>query len=161
LVERRGATEFEFVLRFPIDIEGVRHVGAIATNLTEEVSALIELRNLHEKLFRNERLRAVGEMTSGLAHDVNNSLNAMALRLQTIRALATPDLGPHLDALERSVGTAVGRVKTVQEYVRAGREEQLQPVDLIEILREAIEMIDFVVQKSPTIFGGRVRIECP
>ena len=160
LVDRLGQTEFEFVLRFPLDIDGVRHVGAVATNLTQEVSALIELRNVQERLFRSERLRAVGEMTSGLAHDVNNSLNAAALRLHTIRAVVNPELLPHVDALGRSIATAADRVKAVQEFVRAGHDEQLQSVDLIDTVGAAIEMVDFVVQKSPTLSGGRVRIDC-
>jgi signal transduction histidine kinase len=160
LVERLGETEFEFVLRFPLDIDEVRHVGAVATNLTQEVSALIGLRNVHEQLFRSERLRAVGEMTSGLAHDVNNSLNAAALRLQTMRAAASPELLSHVDALGRSIATAAERVKAVQEFVRAGRDEQLQSVDLVEVIGAAVEMIDFVVQKSPTVLGGRVKIDC-
>jgi len=160
LVERNGKTEFEFVLRFPVDIDGQRHVGAIATNLTQEVTALVELRNVHERLFRSERLRAVGEMTSGLAHDVNNSLNSAALRLQRLRAIAGPELLSHVEALERSIASAADRVKTVQDFVRAGRDEEPQSVDLASVIREAIEMIDIVVHKSPTLFGGRVKIDC-
>ncbi len=72
LVVRRGVQEFAFVLRFPLEITDRRHVGALAIDLTTEVSGLIELRRVQDQRYHVERLRALGELASGLAHDLSN-----------------------------------------------------------------------------------------
>src|SRR5262249_6473622 len=43
-----------------------------------------ELDQLRESLVRQERMRAIGELASGVAHDLNNTLHAMSLRLSLI-----------------------------------------------------------------------------
>jgi len=77
-----------------------------------------------------------------------------------MRSTAGPELIPELDALSRSIGAAIERVKGLNDFVRTRRDAQLQPVDLAVLVREAIEMVDFIVQKQPTVYGGRIKIDC-
>jgi len=159
LVVRRGAQEFAFVLRFPLDILDQHHLGAIAIDLTSEVSGLIELQRVQDQRYQSERLRALGELASGLAHDLSNSLNAAMLRLDAVRHKADPALHADIDAVIRSITAAAERVRSVHDFVRAGREHHLGPIDLGALVRQAIEMVE-VVMKPPTLFGGRIGIEC-
>jgi signal transduction histidine kinase len=159
LVARRGAQEFAFVLRFPLEIDGERHVAALAIDLTTEVSGLIELQRVQDQRYQAERLRALGELASGLAHDLSNSLNAAMLRLDAVRQKADPRLHPDVDAVIRSLMTAAERVKGVRNFVRAGRDDQRSTIDLVGLVKQAIEMVE-VVMKPPTLFGGRIRIDC-
>jgi signal transduction histidine kinase len=159
LVARRGVQEFAFVLRFPLDIADARHVGALAIDLTTEVSGLIELQRVQDHRYQAERLRALGELASGLAHDLSNSLNAAMLRLDAVRQKVDPNLHPDVDAVIRSLTTAAERVKGVRNFVRAGRDDQSSTIDLAALVKQAIEMVE-VVMKPPTLFGGRIRIEC-
>lgn len=158
LVARRGVQEFAFVLRFPLDIADQRHVGALAIDLTTEVSGLIELQRVQDQRYQAERLRALGELASGLAHDLSNSLNAAMLRLDAVRQKADPQLQPDIDAVVRSLTNAAERVKGVRNFVRAGRDDRHTAIDLAALVRQAIEMVE-VVMKPPTLFGGRIRIE--
>jgi signal transduction histidine kinase len=158
LVMRNGRTEFAFVLRFPLEIEAERHLGALAIDLTSEISGLVELHRVQEQRFRNERLRALGELASGLAHDLNNTLNVATLRLGALRMKAAADLLNDIDAVRRSIGTAVERVRDVQNFARAGSEQEFRSIDLPVLVREAIEMVDLVL-KAPTVFGGRITID--
>ena len=73
-----------FVVRFPLVIYGQYHVAAVGVETTEQMSALIGFFHLRDELFRNERLRSIGEMASGLAHDLRNILNAGSLRLNIL-----------------------------------------------------------------------------
>lgn len=97
-------------------------------------------------------------MVRGLAHDLSNSLNSARLRVRTLRITAKEEQGPVVDALERSIDDATQRVQNLREYVTSRREENAQLVDLEELISAAIEMVDFLIAKTPTINGGMIRI---
>ena len=151
--------KFLFVLRFPITIDGEKLVAAVGVETTEQISALIGILHLRDELFRNERLRSIGEMTSGLAHDLRNILNAGALRLSILRSKADDALLEDVDALSRTVSAAAERVRSLQEFVSQRPQETLGSFDLSLLIGEAIEMVDFLIEKSPTVNGGTIKIE--
>ena len=152
--------QYLFVLRFPLEINGEPHVAGIGVETTEQITALMGLLNLNEQLFRNERLRAIGEMASGLAHDLNNSLNSAVLRLELLRSKADPELMPQVDALARAISNAADRVRNVREFVNSKRDDQPQMADLGNLIHESIELVDFVLLKAFTANGGRINLTC-
>lgn len=147
------------VVRFPLAMDGKDHVAALGVETTEQMSALIGLLHLRDELFRNERLRSIGEMASGLAHDLRNILNAGSLRLNILRSKAGDDLIQDVDALARTVNAAAERVRGLQEFVNERPQEKLDAADLSILINEAIEMVDFLIQRAPTVKGGTVKLE--
>jgi nitrogen fixation/metabolism regulation signal transduction histidine kinase len=148
-----------FVVRFPLAINGETHVAAVGVETTQHMSALIGFFHLRDELFRNERLRSIGEMASGLAHDLRNILNAGTLRLNILRSKAGDDLIADVDALTRTVNAAADRVRGLQEFVSERPQEKLESSDLSILITEAIEMVDFLIQRTPTVNGGTIKIE--
>ncbi len=148
-----------FVVRFPLAIDGKDHVGAVGVETTEQMSALIGFFHLRDELFRNERLRAIGEMASGLAHDLRNILNSSSLRLNILRAKAGAEFAEDVDALARTVNAAAERVRGLQEFVSERPQENLESCDLSILIAEAVEMVDYLIQKTPTVKGGAVKLE--
>jgi signal transduction histidine kinase len=148
-----------FVVRFPLTIEGEAHVAAVGVETTQQMTALIGFFRLRDELFRSERLRSIGEMASGLAHDLRNILNAGTLRLNILRSKADDDLVGDVEALARTVNAATERVRGLQEFVNERPQEDLEFYDLSVLIGEAIEMVDFLIQKSPTINGGTIKLE--
>ncbi len=148
-----------FVVRFPLAIDGQDHVAAVGVETTEQMSALIGFFHLRDELFRNERLRSIGEMASGLAHDLRNILNAGSLRLNILRSKAGDDLLQDVDALARTVNAAADRVRGLQEFVSERPQEKLEASDLAILINEAIEMVDYLIQRTPTANGGAVKLE--
>ncbi len=151
--------KFLFVVRFPLAIDGKDHVAAVGVETTEQMSALIGFFHLRDELFRNERLRAIGEMASGLAHDLRNILNAGALRLNILRSKAGKNLTQDVDALARTVNAAAERVRGLQEFVNERPQENLESSDLSILIAEAVEMVDYLIEKTPTVKGGTVKLE--
>jgi signal transduction histidine kinase len=151
--------KYSFVLRFPLDIEGERHVAGIGVETTEQMSALIGVIRLRDELFRSERLRSIGEVASGLAHDLRNTLQAATLRLRILRAKADEALIPEVDALARSIESANERVHGLQEYVNAKPQEELELIDLPSVIDGAIEMVSILIEKTPTDQGGVINLE--
>ena len=148
-----------FVLRFPLDIDNQTHVAAVGVDTTEHISALIGFFHLRDELFRNERLRSIGEMASGLAHDLKNILHAGTLRLKILRAKAGDHLVKDVDALGKSINAAAERVRGLQEFVNARPQESLVQSDLSILIKEAVELVDFLILKTPTVNGGTINLK--
>jgi PAS domain S-box-containing protein len=148
-----------FVVRFPLEIDGKEHVAALGIETTEQMTALIGFFRLRDELFRSERLRSIGEMASGLAHDLRNILNSGSLRLNILRAKAGDDLAPDVESLVRTVNAAAERVRGFQEFVSERPQEGLESCDLSSLIDEAIGMVDFLIEKTPTLKGGTIKIE--
>ncbi len=95
-----------------------------------------------ETLMLQERLRLAGQLTSGIAHDLNNTLNVMKLRLA---ALSRDEIveGRHaerLRALDRVIDDAARTVARVREFGKSRDEGRDETVQLGEIIAQAIEL---------------------
>lgn len=105
---------------FPIrdDSGRVHRLVGVASDITERKNAadalnesnrkleaaMRELTRTQEQVVKQERLRAVGEMASGIAHDLNNSLSPVLGYAEIVAA--SPDLPERLRALVQMVQTA-------------------------------------------------------
>ncbi len=87
-----------------------------------------------------ERMRAIGELASGFAHEFNNSLHAMRLWIARVSQSATAEQRRGLDALERAVSEAAARVGQLQDLARKREDEPATAVDAAAVLAEAVEM---------------------
>ena len=62
---------------FPVEIKGESLVLSIARDITERKKAEEERKNLEQRLQIASRLATVGEMASGIAHEINNPLTGV------------------------------------------------------------------------------------
>ncbi|MBI4013976.1 MAG: GAF domain-containing protein [Candidatus Rokubacteria bacterium] len=107
----------------------------------ERQRALEELRASQDRLVQAERLRALGEMASGVAHDFNNLLAVILGRVQLLLLRAQDaDLRRGLTIIERAAADAAHTVRRIQEFTRTRQTQVFEPVDLREIVREAVEL---------------------
>jgi signal transduction histidine kinase len=151
--------KFLTVLRFLLDLDGSPHVAAIGVESTQQIIALLGMVQLRDELFRNERLRSIGEMATGLAHDLNNSLNAAVLRLHLIEGKVGDGLIPEVNALKRSISAASDRVRSLRDFVNADQQEKIKPVDLQRLVHDSVEMVTILIEKTPTPRGGTIKID--
>ena len=152
--------KYVFVVRFPLSIEDRPHVVGFGIETTEQVSTLLELVRLRDETFRNERLRAIGEMASAFAHDVGNSLNNASLVLHLAQRKAGQELQADLAAMTRSIGAASDRVHALREFLNARNQEEMEPAELKSIIGGAIAMLGYLIEKTPTANGGLITLEC-
>ncbi len=120
------------------------HAAAAIVNArthAERQRALEELRASQDRLVQTERLRALGEMASGVAHDFNNLLAVILGRVQLL-LLRTEDaeLRRGLAIIECAAADAAHTVRRIQEFTRTRQTRVFEPVDLREIVREAVEL---------------------
>jgi len=134
--------------------------GPVVIVLGHDVSEAVrkDEQRLRERETRlhEERMHAMGVVASGLAHDLNHSLNVIALRIATLRA--DPRFEPvrrALDALVRVVDEAAATVARLQDLARRRRDRPAESVDLTAVLLGAIEMARTEMDSA----GARIDID--
>ncbi|HEX2736094.1 MAG TPA: ATP-binding protein [Polyangiaceae bacterium] len=103
-----------------------------------------DLRQTQQAVMQQERLRALGQMASGIAHDINNAISPAALYAETLldrEENLSADARDRLETIKRAiddVGQTVGRLG---EFYRQ-RERQLPhvPVDVSKMARQVIDL---------------------
>ena len=98
-------------------------------------------RKLAEKaVIENQRINVIGEMTSAIAHDINNSLQSISgnIMLATLQPNLDENVKRYLDNMSQIVADAAQRAKIVQRFGGANQNKQ-QYSDLdINLLIEKI-----------------------
>jgi nitrogen-specific signal transduction histidine kinase/ActR/RegA family two-component response regulator len=103
-----------------------------------------ELRHTQQMVVQQERLRALGQMASGIAHDVNNALSPVVayseILLLTLKDL--PEESRHyLEIIQRSGEDIAQIVARMREfYRRRSDSEPLLLVDLNQTIQQVIEL---------------------
>jgi signal transduction histidine kinase len=113
-----------------------------------------ELRAMTQQLWQAAKLASVGELAASIAHELNNPLSIVSLRLETVLA-KTPADDPRrrlLEVADQEVGRMAELVANLLNFSRTGR-EQVSIVDLCEEVAKTIELVDH------HLFRKKVRIE--
>jgi len=103
-----------------------------------------ELRQTQETVVRQERLRALGQMASGVAHDVNNSLTpvvAYSEMLLESQPNLTDTARRYLQIIKQSGEDIAQIVARMREfYRRRSGSEALEEVDVNQTIQDVIEL---------------------
>jgi signal transduction histidine kinase len=117
----------------------------------EVVGALVSLHDretvakLESQLDYSERLVDFARITSGIAHEVKNPLNAMVIHLELLRSKlqrispAGDDARPQLDILTSEIKRLDRVVQTFLDFTRPPR-INLRPLDVNQVLEETIAL---------------------
>jgi len=113
--------------------------------LTEGLQrAYDELRQTQQLLVQQERLRALGQMASGIVHDINNALSPI-IAYSDLLLTSVPDLPEtarrYLQIIKRAGADIAQIVSRVREfYRRRSANERLVDVDVNHVVDEVIEL---------------------
>jgi len=113
--------------------------------LTEGIKrAYEELRRTQEVVVQQERLRALGQMASGVAHDVNNALTPIIGYSELLTSLMPGMPQPAVRALSviKKSGEDIARIvaRMREFYRRRDNSEHLSSVDINALIDEVIEL---------------------
>ncbi len=99
------------------------------------------LQQAQGELVRAEKLRALGQMAAGIAHDLNNMLAAILGQAELLRLrLAVPQEAlAALEMLEKAATDGAHIVRRLQGFARQQPVSRLAPCDLAIVVQEAIE----------------------
>jgi PAS domain S-box-containing protein len=125
------------------------HLDVRSTTITFRDAPAIEVvlldvtqqRQLQERVVAYERLRALGEMAGGVAHDFNNVLGAILGRAQYLQRMVKGDKAREgLRIIEKAAQDGAETVKRIQDFTRVRTETDFEPVDLNAVLEDVVEM---------------------
>jgi PAS domain S-box-containing protein len=145
VVARRAAHAFtsgecEFLRQLSEHVALAAHQAQLYTALQQ---AYDDLRQTQQAMLQEERLRALGQMASGIAHDINNALSPVSLYTEAL--LEDADLSEqargYLETIQRAVEDVSATVARMREFYRR-REPQLEhaPVQLNRMVEQVIDL---------------------
>jgi PAS domain S-box-containing protein len=106
--------------------------------LASDVSAQ---RDLQERLIRGEKLRALGELAAGVAHDFNNNLGIILGRTQLLQMkVKDPEVISGLEVIRQAAMDGGQTVRRIQQYTRVREELQHEVLHLPSVVAEVIEI---------------------
>lgn len=133
------------------DCEFLRQLGehvALAANQAKLHATLQkaydDLRQTQQAVMQQERLRALGQMASGIAHDINNAISPVMLYTDLL-LLKEPTLSAkgrrYLETIQRATGDVAHTVARLGEFYRQG-DPKAMPVamDLNESVRQVVDL---------------------
>ena len=103
-----------------------------------------DLRQTQQTVMQQERLRALGQMASGIAHDINNAISPWRSTPSSCssanRSLSERGRG-YLKTIQRAIDDVAATVARMREFYRQ-REPQLalMPVDLNQLVQQVLEL---------------------
>jgi signal transduction histidine kinase/ActR/RegA family two-component response regulator len=103
-----------------------------------------DLRLSQQSVMQQERLRALGQLASGIAHDINNAISPAALYTESLLE-TEQDLSPRAREKLRTVALAIGDVAAtvarMREFSRQrAQDAPLAPVQLNKALLQVVEL---------------------
>ena len=113
---------------------------------------ITEKKKMQQQLLQSEKLKSLGELAGGVAHDFNNVLAAILGRVQLLEmCLSSPpgikekrksilDLKKGLEVIEKAALDGAETVRRIQEFSRRGTdEESFTQVEINELINGALE----------------------
>jgi signal transduction histidine kinase len=132
-VESESGSRLQVSLDF-IEERGER-IGALLTLRDAE-----SVRRIEDEIELSRRLAAIGRLTSGVAHEVKNPINAIVVHLEVLRQKLQqfdPDTRRHVDVIGSEIQRLDRVVQTLVDFTRPV-ELRLAEIDLRRLLDEVV-----------------------
>lgn len=147
---RLGATDY--ILK-PINPDELRtRLGRIAEHRRDQEALqqkTEELRVTTQQLWQAARLAGVGELAASIAHELNNPLGTVSLRIEGLLS-KTPPEDPRrksLEIIEGEIERMGGLVSNLFQFSRAGV-DKVSTVDVCAEVRKTLELVEYHLRKQ-------------
>ena len=136
-----SSSECEFLRQLSEHVALAAHQAQLYGDLQ---NAYDELRLTQQAVMQQERLLALGQMASGIAHDINNAISPIALYTESLLE-KEPDLSPrarsYLETIQRAIDDVAHTVARMREFYRQRESElTLISLDLNTLVPQVVEL---------------------
>ncbi len=125
-------------------------IEAAASEDGQECRAMVvditDRKRMEERLVQSEKLRAMGEMAGGVAHDFNTALaiilgnTHLLLRMVQDEEFKDEEFKKLLKVIEDEAQESAQTVRRLLEFTQKGGYENLSQIDLNAVVKEAVEI---------------------
>ncbi|HTU00254.1 MAG TPA: ATP-binding protein, partial [Candidatus Sulfotelmatobacter sp.] len=107
----------------------------------EQQQAYVKLQEAQEELVRTEKLRALGQMGAGIAHDLNNMLAAVLGQAELLKLqVHDPNARKSLQTLTTAATDGAAVVRRLQDFSRQRSKAPVVPLHLDAVVQDALEI---------------------
>lgn len=121
-----------------------------------------DLRQTQQAAVQHERLRALGQMASGIAHDINNAISPVALYTESLLE-QEPNLSDrargHLEIIQRAIDDVAQTVARMREFYRQSEPQlALNRVDLNAVVGQVVDLTRARWRDMPQQVGSVIQV---
>jgi signal transduction histidine kinase len=121
------------------------------------------LRQAQQALIQQERLRALGQMASGIAHDINNAISPVALYTESLldhEANLSSRARDHLVTIQRAIDDVAQTVARMREFYRPTEADVHQTdVDINVLVQQVVNLTRARWSDMPQRRGIMIELE--
>jgi signal transduction histidine kinase len=132
-----------------------RRTDALEKRNVELADALDKLKRAQEDLLRSEKLASMGRLVAGIAHEINNPVNAVINSLDPLgeqleelersrsvqdTLILAKDAKDMLSVIRRGAARTKAIVRALHNYSR-GDEHQFRSVDLVRVVGDTLDLL--------------------
>lgn len=118
-------------------VEAEKTIGALwfVRDVTDQKRAF-------ERAAQADKLRALGKLASGVAHDFNNGLAAILGRVQLLRErVGDETVSRDLRVIQTAAEDAAATVRRIQTFARRSPSSSFEPIEAASLIRDAVEFM--------------------
>lgn len=177
---RKNGSTFPMELQVgEMSLAGKRHFTGFVHDITERQHAegRLRMQDLQAELLRVSRSSAMGEMASGLAHELNQPLTAVMNYVQTCRRMLQREDGKVSDKIHEIMDKTLDQVMRASEIIRGIRSfvekgevaraqsdvnklvEEASALALAGVADKKIRVTMVLSPQLPTVFVNRTQIQ--
>ena len=125
----------------------------------ERIGALLTLRDaesvhrIEDEIELSRRLSAIGRLTSGVAHEVKNPINAIVVHLEVLRQKMKeidPDTRRHVDVISSEIQRLDRVVQTLVDFTRPV-ELRLNDLDMRKLVEDVVSLASPAAEKHDVV----------
>ena len=155
-----GSGECEFLRQLSEHVGLAAHQTQLHTALQ---AAYEELRQTQQAVVRHEKFRVLGQMASGIAHDINNALSPASLYAESLLArdsTLSAEKREHLVIIQRAIDGVAQTVARMKEfYSQRDPQRAHGPVSLNRAIEQALDLTRARWSAIPQVSGIVIRVE--
>lgn len=121
-----------------------------------------DLRQTQQAAMQQERLKALGQMASGIAHDINNAISPVALYTESLLE-KEPNLSErarnYLETIQHSIEDVAATVARMREFYRQREpQSEMTPVPINRLVQQVLDLTRVRWNDMPQQRGIMVRL---
>ncbi|MGC9141798.1 MAG: c-type heme family protein [Caldimicrobium sp.] len=142
---------------YPVFAENNEVIKAVV--LLEDIT---ERKRMEEKMILTEKLAALGQLTAGLAHEINNPLSGMLLMLRQLQKnnLSEEEKKLYFNLIEQGLLKIQKLIQDLLTFSRA-TEIRKEKVSINELLEEVLDLSSYLLEKHQIIVKKDFSPELP